>query len=92
MIAVSNVGIDIDGRLLAKQVNFEQVGNVFLFNTTDGFIPVQLNQTIDGDRRFERFGTRIRVFQLLNCLSKLTTCITWHTNILLNLNVDLNYR
>ncbi|XP_052229611.1 phosphatidylinositol-glycan-specific phospholipase D-like isoform X2 [Dreissena polymorpha] len=64
VIAVSNVGMDIDGRILAKQTYFEQAGNVFLFNTTDGFIPVQLNQTIDGDRRFERFGTKIRFFDV----------------------------
>ncbi|XP_052777361.1 phosphatidylinositol-glycan-specific phospholipase D-like isoform X2 [Mya arenaria] len=60
VIAVTSLGAKVDGRILTEEVDFEQAGKVLLYNTTNGFLPTQLNITLMGDRRYGRFGAKVR--------------------------------
>lgn len=60
-IAVSEVGYYVDGKILGGYFSFLQAGKVVIYNTTNGFLPEQWNQTLNGDRQYERFGAKTRV-------------------------------
>ena len=58
---MSSPGAYVDGKILTDSWRFEQAGLVRLYNTTNGFLPQEVNTTLGGDRKYGRYGIKVRV-------------------------------